>query len=54
MAAGLTLALHRIAVVMCGSVGNSDASVAGKSRHGRAIDEGLQAVFVSGQDAKRF
>lgn len=52
--AGITLALYRLAVGRCGSAGHSDASIAGESGHGRATDEGIQAVFVSGQDANCF
>lgn len=42
--AGITLVLHRL----------GDASVASEGGHGRAADEGVQAVFVPRQDANRF
>lgn len=52
--AGITLALHRLAVGRCGCTNHCDAGVAGKSGHGRAADEGIQAMFVSGQDSNCF
>lgn len=52
--AGITLALHGLAVRRCGSAGRGDAGVAGQSGHGRVADEGVQAMFVSGQDSNGF
>lgn len=50
----ITLALHQLAVGGCGSTAHGNAGIAGECGHGRAADEGIQAVFVSGQDPNCF
>ena len=51
---GITLALTWLAVSSCSSIRQGDASVAAESGHGRVVDEGMQAIFVSGKNSNCF
>ena len=51
---GITLVLNRLAVSRCSSISQGNASVAAESGHGRVVDEGMQAIFVSGKNSNCF